>query len=380
MSSGHKGTYNNPFPCLEYLDMKTSDILHIALIVCMLSSCAYKGEYYFADKVSTRYGALGGANWSQTQLNQGGRGDSRFREPTGFVVQGWNAEPRANHYDEYGAANYYADKEKSKKKNSTGRLSIMRTKAMEKYEDRVALHTAKKGEKKKNAQVALILDNAKDILALEKKVAEHPGYKKHKQFLYNMEYAMKYEYKEGIMRVLRKLQGIYHDIHDTSQHGTPHSIGYHLSVDLLEKLKSMKKEFRNASPIPYFDALHMWAEVYTKCALYYLSDGEKHKSADYTFSYLFGDPEKVSDKSIACIMFGDSIRKHFFEYEEVEDFMTNEENKDYLGKYYLYDAENKWFMVTMGKNKVYLQIKKINNTPKITGIINPARDLCVITE
>lgn len=116
MSSGHNGTYNNPFPCLEYLDMKTSDILHIALIVCMLSSCAYKGEYYFADKVSTRYGALGGANWSQTQLNQGGRGDSRFREPTGFVVQGWNAEPRANHYDEYGAANYYADKEKSKKK------------------------------------------------------------------------------------------------------------------------------------------------------------------------------------------------------------------------------------------------------------------------
>ena len=79
-------------------------------------------------------------------------------------------------------------------------------------------------------------------------------------------------------------------------------------------------------------------------------------------------------------MFGDSIRKHFFEYQEVEDFMTNEENKDYLGKYYLYDAENKWFMVTMGKNKVYLQVKKINNTPKITGIINPARDLCVITE
>ena len=37
-------------------------------------------------------------------------------------------------------------------------------------------------------------------------------------------------------------------------------------------------------------------------------------------------------------------------------------------------------MVTMGDNKVYLQIKKIGDVPKITSIINPARDLCAITK
>ena len=64
-------------------------------MVCMLFSCAYKGEYYFTDKISTRYGVMGGVNWSQTQVNQGGRGNKRFREPTWFMVTGWNAEPRA---------------------------------------------------------------------------------------------------------------------------------------------------------------------------------------------------------------------------------------------------------------------------------------------
>ena len=234
----------------------------------------------------------------------------------------------------------------------------------------------KRSKRRKKIDSTAVLSDALAILELQRQLeTDSDTYKDNRHYLLSVEYDMKNDYRENIATNLRLLQGIYKDFHEKGR-----VFSSHCTDELLGVLRTLKKEFRKASPTPYLPEAFKWRSVDSKCATYFMTDGQKHVENDYVFTYLFGDPEKVDDKGIAQIMFGDSIRKHPFESRTLENFVTKSRNRDRLKNYFFYNAENKWYMVTMGDNKVYLQIKKIGDVPKITSIINPARDLCAITK
>ena len=388
--------------------MKHHILLTVTYIVFLLSSCAYQGEYYANDKISTRYGMWGGVNRSQTQKNRDGRGDSRFREPMWYSANGFNSEPRAKRSDSFEQANLTSDLTRMRTGSPrSGRFDLKRTKSIEKYEDRAVnspsylgkvrkgksgrlslerikatgnyeemLNGKKRSKRRKKIDSTAVLSDALAILELQRQLeTDSDTYKDNRHYLLSVEYDMKNDYRENIATNLRLLQGIYKDFHEKGR-----VFSSHCTDELLGVLRTLKKEFRKASPTPYLPEAFKWRSVDSKCATYFMTDGQKHVENDYVFTYLFGDPEKVDDKGIAQIMFGDSIRKHPFESRTLENFVTKSRNRDRLKNYFFYNAENKWYMVTMGDYKVYLQIKKIGDVPKITSIINPARDLCAITK
>ena len=369
--------------------MKHHILLTVTYVVFLLSSCAYQGEYYANDKISTRYGMWGGVNRSQTQKNRDGRGDSRFREPMWYSANGWNSEPRAKKSDSFEQANLTSDLTRMRTGSPrSGRFDLKRTKSIEKYEDKVTSRVRKdvnisyeiKKTKKSHAMKDAKKD-ARNILKIEKKVASDPErYKECKEDLLEVELTMKKAYRQSVRKRLRMLQEIFKDIHDKHLMGLCGTSSGLFSLELLEQLRTMKPEFREAPPAEGRPYPFNCGRIFDECSTYYLTDGQEHCEKDYTFTYLFGDPKNVSDKRIAEMMFGDSVRQHFFEDRALEKFIEKGKDRDCLKKYWFYDVENKWYMVTMGESKVYVKVDNRYNLPIITGIINPARNLYVITK
>ena len=285
--------------------MKHHILLTVTYIVFLLSSCAYQGEYYANDKISTRYGMWGGVNRSQTQKNRDGRGDSRFREPMWYSANGWNSEPRAKKSDSFEQANLTSDLTRMRTGSPrSGRFDLKRTKSIEKYEDKVTSRVRKdvnisyeiKKTKKSHAMKDAKKD-ARNILKIEKKVASDPErYKECKEDLLEVELTMKKAYRQSVRKRLRMLQEIFKDIHDKHLMGLCGTSSGLFSLELLEQLRTMKPEFREAPPAEGRPYPFNCGRIFDECSTYYLTDGQEHCEKDYTFTYLFGDPKNVSDK------------------------------------------------------------------------------------
>ena len=88
------------------------------------------------------------------------------------------------------------------------------------------------------------------------------------------------------------------------------------------------------------------------------SDGERHKEEELSFSHLDSNHTDNENEAYVRFMFGDETQR----------------NKDTIP---YCDADQKWYKVSMGKNIVMVKLTGMSKNIKITGLINPARNIAI---
>lgn len=338
----------------------------------MVSSCAQKGIYYEPDRISTRYGWKGGAAHTVTQQNRDGRGDKRFREPGFNFPTLWNSEPKSIVKDGFAVANAQKDVNKmitngdvfSKKR---GNISIS---GAEKY----VYNSYSSGTSGFD-----MIKEAKKILDLEKKASTNK--EKYSSTLSELSHTLDLQYKSRCISRLDYIISLYRSIikglnSDVSKDKDCRIFSQYKDLNFSYRAFDLCPQLRDCIIKHHKDIININPMIWP---CFVLTDGKEHNPNDYVFEYLFGDPSKVDDPHIREIIFGKPEDYYIPGCKKINQFISKDvSRKDILKKYHVFDAESKWYMVTMGDSKVYIEIGHNGTRMDICSLINPANGICIV--
>lgn len=179
------------------------------------------------------------------------------------------------------------------------------------------------------------------IYDLENKILKHPEKSKYRDALEAYKNKLYNEYRERVQSRMLFLRDFYSDMYRLSNKEFSKKYMKHCDKSLMDSINKINfKEVKLEGD--------KWV-VFT--------DLMSHRSQDYKFSYMDGDPAKVGDKNIAFYIYKSkkkNVKKYLYE-----------------GEYHLLDQEDKWYKVSMGNNFAMIKIDG-KKTFKITNLINPS--------
>ena len=103
------------------------------------------------------------------------------------------------------------------------------------------------------------------------------------------------------------------------------------------------------------------------------TDNVMHPRSDLRFVYLDGNPANVRTGREALYLFGDSMRQRKVVDDDLGKYISLSKRRKCLLDYRFTDAEDKWFMVEMGENHVYVRLDGEEDAVIITGLYNSYR-------
>lgn len=175
------------------------------------------------------------------------------------------------------------------------------------------------------------------IIDLEKMITDHPNEQKYKDALDEYKDKLYGEYRKRVGDRMVFLREFYSDMYKLS------------NKDFTKKYKKhCDKEL-----VRYMDKVNFDNNKIEGNHWFVFSDLENHKSDDFKFQYMDGDPKRVGNSSLSLALYKDSV-------------------KHKTAKYKLHDAEDKWYKVSMGENYAMVKVEGEDSNIKITEVINPS--------